>query len=232
MTRNRKTKKDLIADELKLLIGSGELPRGTRIQQDELAARFDTSITPVREAMRQLEAQGLLVSEPHRGVRVAEANLDEVKGVYVARRLLEPYAAQRASLRVSRRDLDRADELIEAMGKARKKKDYAEARCGQSRVSLPLLRPVRHTRPHADHRRALALLPLGHPPGDLGPARRVDRRAQRDGRGGSRRRRRPREDRLRGAHQAQLPQPGCPSHRRGSGRSIRSRGRLTADREG
>lgn len=128
MTRNRKTKKDLIADELKLLIGSGELPRGTRIQQDELAARFDTSITPVREAMRQLEAQGLLVSEPHRGVRVAEANLDEVKGVYVARRLLEPYAAQRASLRVSRRDLDRADELIEAMGKARKKKDYAEAR--------------------------------------------------------------------------------------------------------
>jgi DNA-binding GntR family transcriptional regulator len=123
MAENRKTKKDLIAEELKLLIGSGELPRGARIQQDELAARFETSITPVREAMRQLEAQGLLVSEPHRGVRVAEANLDEVKGVYVARRLLEPYAAQRASLRVSRRDLDRAEELTEAMVKARRKKD-------------------------------------------------------------------------------------------------------------
>ena len=123
MAENRTTKKDMIAEELKSLIGSGELPRGTRIQQDELAARFDTSITPVREAMRQLEAQGLLVSEPHRGVRVAEANLDEVKGVYVARRLLEPYAAQRATLRVSRRDLDRADELIRRMAKARKAKD-------------------------------------------------------------------------------------------------------------
>jgi DNA-binding GntR family transcriptional regulator len=121
--KDRKTKKDLIAEELKLLIGSGELPRGARIQQDELAARFETSITPVREAMRQLEAQGLLVSEPHRGVRVAEVNLDEVKGVYIARRLIEPYAAQRATLRVSRRDLDRVDELTQAMAEAGRKKD-------------------------------------------------------------------------------------------------------------
>lgn len=128
MAQNRKTKKDLIAEELRTLIGSGELPRGTRVQQDELAARFETSITPVREALRQLEAQGLLVSEPHRGVRVAEANLDEVKGVYVARRLLEPYAAQRATLRVSRRDLDQASGLMDAMAKARKKKDDAAAR--------------------------------------------------------------------------------------------------------
>ncbi len=124
----RKTKKDLIAEELRELIGSGELPRGARIQQDELAARFETSITPVREAMRQLEAQGLLVSEPHRGVRVAEANLDEVKGVYIARRLLEPYAAQRATLRVSRRDLEQADELIDAMAAASKQKNPAAAR--------------------------------------------------------------------------------------------------------
>ena len=123
MAETRKTKKDLIAEELKALIGSGELPRGARIQQDELAARFETSITPVREAMRQLEAQGLLVSEPHRGVRVAEANLGEVTGIYVARRLLEPYAAQRATLRVSRRDLDRADNLIETMAKAHRRKD-------------------------------------------------------------------------------------------------------------
>lgn len=127
LPENRKTKKDLIAEELKVLIGSGELPRGTRIQQDELAARFDTSITPVREAMRQLEAQGLLVSEPHRGVRVAEANLDEVKGVYVARRLLEPYAAQRATLRVSRRDLDQAEALVKTMATARRAKDEPAA---------------------------------------------------------------------------------------------------------
>lgn len=129
MAKARKTKKDLIAEELKTLIGSGELPRGTRIQQDELAARFDTSITPVREAMRQLEAQGLLVSEPHRGVRVAEADLEDVKGVYIARRLLEPYAAQRATLRVSRRDLEQAEQLLSAMTSAsRGEQDGGKAR--------------------------------------------------------------------------------------------------------
>jgi DNA-binding GntR family transcriptional regulator len=121
----RKTKKDVIADELKQLIGTGELARGARIQQDEIAARFATSITPVREALRQLEAEGLLVSEPHRGVRVAETSLDEVKGVYVARRLLEPYAAQRATLRVSRRDLDRADSLTQEMATASAAGDHA-----------------------------------------------------------------------------------------------------------
>ena len=125
MAGARRTKKDLIADELKQLIGTGELARGARIQQDEIAARFATSITPVREALRQLEAEGLLVSEPHRGVRVAETSLDEVKGVYVARRLLEPYAAQRATLRVSRRDLDRADALTEEMATASAAGDHA-----------------------------------------------------------------------------------------------------------
>jgi len=128
MAERRKTKKDLIADELRILIGSGELPRGARVQQDQLAARFETSITPVREAMRQLEAEGLLVGEPHRGVRVAEASLEEVKGIYVARRLLEPYAAQRAALRVSRKDLDSADELIESMAVASTNSDGKGAR--------------------------------------------------------------------------------------------------------
>lgn len=119
-----RTKKDRIVAQLRELITTGELARGTRIQQDELARQFKTSITPVREAMRQLEAEGVLVSEPHRGVRVAFADLEEVKGVYVARRLLESHAAQRAALRVSRRDLIQAAELTDAMEQARTDGDY------------------------------------------------------------------------------------------------------------
>lgn len=114
-----RTKKDRIVEELRDLIATGELARGSRIQQDDLARQFKTSITPVREAMRQLEAEGMLVSEPHRGVRVASADLEEVKGVYIARRLLEPYAARRAVLRVSRRDLQQASALNSAMEEAR-----------------------------------------------------------------------------------------------------------------
>src|SRR5579862_9894898 len=89
-----KTKKDRLVQELRHLILYGDLERGTRIRQDELAARFDTSITPVREALRQLEAEGLLESEPHRGVRVTVPDIAEIKGTYVARRLLEPYIMQ------------------------------------------------------------------------------------------------------------------------------------------
>lgn len=97
------------------MIADGELARGRRMQQDMLAERFNTSITPVREALRLLEAEGLLVSEPHRGVRVAEANYDRVKTVYQLRRLVEPYAMRRAARRLSARDLDSAAEMLDAM---------------------------------------------------------------------------------------------------------------------
>jgi DNA-binding GntR family transcriptional regulator len=117
------TKRDRIAHELRSMIESGQLARGARVQQDELAARFNTSITPVREAMRELEAEGLLVSEPHRGVRVSEVDVEDVEGVYVARRLLEPFAAALATENLSRRDLASAEALIDAMETADREHD-------------------------------------------------------------------------------------------------------------
>jgi DNA-binding GntR family transcriptional regulator len=113
--RKSVTKTDRIVSELRALISNGEIARGERIQQSRLAKRFDTSITPVREAIKRLEAEGLLVTEPHRGIRVSSADLERIKGVYVARRMLEPYAAQRAALRVSRQDMRWAQGLIDRM---------------------------------------------------------------------------------------------------------------------
>lgn len=109
------TKTEMIVARLREEITSGGIARGERLQQDQLAARFQTSITPVREAIKRLEAEGLLVTAPHRHVRVSTADLEQVKGVYVSRRLLEPYAATRASMRVSRQDLLRAEQLLERM---------------------------------------------------------------------------------------------------------------------
>ena len=48
----------------------GEIEPGTKLRQDHIAEEFQTSHVPVREAFRRLEAQGLAVSEPRRGVRV------------------------------------------------------------------------------------------------------------------------------------------------------------------
>lgn len=112
MTAAHPTKRDQIVDELRRQILSGGLARGERMPQDELARRFGASITPVREALRQLEAEGLVVGEPHRGVRVAGVDLGEVTATYVVRRLTETYAMRRATPRLSRRDLTQARRLL------------------------------------------------------------------------------------------------------------------------
>ncbi len=65
-------KRDLLVQRLTEAILRGELPAGTWLRQDDIAARYGVSPTPVREALRMLEAQGLVIYEPHRGVRVAD----------------------------------------------------------------------------------------------------------------------------------------------------------------
>ncbi|MFF7946167.1 GntR family transcriptional regulator [Streptomyces griseorubiginosus] len=97
------------------LILNGEPARGERMPQDELARRFGACITSVREALWLLEAEGLVVAEPHRGVRVACVETEQVKGVYVMRRLAEGHAMKRATLRVSRRDLSAARALLDRL---------------------------------------------------------------------------------------------------------------------
>lgn len=112
------TKRDAIVDQLRRRILSGEISRGSRLRQDEVASWFDASITPVREALHRLEAEGLVVSEPHRGVRVAGVDIDRVKTIYVKRMLLEPYAMKRAILRMSRIEFNGLYGLLEALENA------------------------------------------------------------------------------------------------------------------
>ena len=128
VSNGRSTKKDHIAEQLRSMIRSGDLARGARIHQDALAEQFNTSITPVREALRQLEAEGLLDSAPHRGVRVSETSPEAQDGIYVARRLLESFATQLAAQRFSRRNILRARELIESMRAAGLAGDSAAVR--------------------------------------------------------------------------------------------------------
>ena len=123
-------KRDRIVEDLRRKILSGELSRGTRMPQDDLARQFDASITPVREALRLLEAEGLLVSEPHRGVRVAGIDLDKVKATYVVRRLVESYAMQRVTTRLSPLDLSRIHHMMDRMKKESEAGDLAAFRQG------------------------------------------------------------------------------------------------------
>jgi len=122
------SKASTIADELRLAIARGEISQGSRLFQDALAQQFSTSITPVREALRQLAAEGLLEGAPHRGVKVSFPGAERVASLYVLRRLSETFAATRAALRLSRRDLLTAEEVNEELAAALNREDGMTAR--------------------------------------------------------------------------------------------------------
>ncbi len=99
-----KSKKDLVVDVIREAILSGELEPGERLLQDDLAERLQVSSTPVREALRQLESEGILQSSPNRGVRVAEVDWQAVREIYVIRAELEALATRLAVPRLTTAD--------------------------------------------------------------------------------------------------------------------------------
>ena len=66
---SNRTKKDQVVDFLREAVVSGELEPGQKLEQEKLAERFSVSSTPVREPMRQLQAEGTLRYNPRRGVQ-------------------------------------------------------------------------------------------------------------------------------------------------------------------
>ncbi|HBF30263.1 GntR family transcriptional regulator [Rhizobium sp.] len=96
-----KGKDDTIAAKIaRVLAGRivrGELQPGMRLAQDHIAEEFSASHVPVREAFRRLEAQGLAVSLPRRGVRVASFDLKQVREVADMRAALEVLALKHAA---------------------------------------------------------------------------------------------------------------------------------------
>ena len=83
--------------ELRDSILSGELAPGAPLRLEELAERLGMSISPVREAVRRLESLGLAVHVPHRGARVSELALDDLRDTYEVRLVLEPLAVRKAA---------------------------------------------------------------------------------------------------------------------------------------
>ncbi|HJP75329.1 MAG TPA: GntR family transcriptional regulator [Pseudonocardiaceae bacterium] len=91
----------IIARQLRAAIMSGALPPGTQLGEADLAARFQVSRGPLREAMQRLVQEGLLRSERNRGLFVIELEPADVFDIYVARNAIEQAAARlilRASL--------------------------------------------------------------------------------------------------------------------------------------
>jgi len=106
-----RSKTDLVADAVKAMIQNGQLEPGAELRQRELAEMLGVSPTPVREALRRLEAEGYVAHEPHRGTVVMWPERSDVYEVAVIRGMLEGRGAELAAKRVTTSDLDDLDEL-------------------------------------------------------------------------------------------------------------------------
>jgi DNA-binding GntR family transcriptional regulator len=102
---------DRIAQSLRQAILSGEIVPGQRVRQEEVAERLSSSRLPVREALRMLEAEGLIEHRANKGARVPRLSMHEVDVVYQMRERLEPLALSESIPHLTDADLRRLEEL-------------------------------------------------------------------------------------------------------------------------
>lgn len=95
----------------------GRLEPGRRLPIEELAVALEMSPMPVREALRRLDAVGLVEHVPHRGARVTQLSVDDVTEIYEARLALEPLAVRHAAERLTDEHAARARAAFDALAK-------------------------------------------------------------------------------------------------------------------
>ncbi len=103
-----------VASEIHQLILSGELPPGSAVRIQDMAERLDTSVMPVREALRQLDALGIVEVVPHKGARVAELTREDLEDTYRTRIALESIAMGQAAAHFTADDEATASAALQA----------------------------------------------------------------------------------------------------------------------
>lgn len=99
------TKAAYVYEELRRRILAGELTQGQTITQEQLAAELGVSTTPLREALRRLDAEGLVTLDAHRDARVTQLDAEEARSLFEIREKLDPLAAKLAATRRTDADI-------------------------------------------------------------------------------------------------------------------------------
>lgn len=119
---------DTIVDGIRDMILNGPLKPGDRLRQDELANAFGVSTMPIREALRQLQAEGLVIFRPRRGATVASLSVSEYEEIYRIREELETLACRWAAEDFDRIPIDRLKLLLQEIEAAEANQDDAHRR--------------------------------------------------------------------------------------------------------
>ncbi len=99
------TVRERIYQTIKDEIYYGKLSPGERLVESKLVAQFKSSRSPIREALRQMESEGLVTFEHNKGFTVSKLSIQEVSEIYDLLWLLESYAARLSSQRVTKEDI-------------------------------------------------------------------------------------------------------------------------------
>lgn len=110
----RQTLTNMTVDAIRERILRGHYPEGEPLRQDAIGAELGVSRIPVREALRQLEAEGLVIFNPHRGAVVSVLSLKQIRELFELRAEIEGDLIRRAVPKMTDEDHARADEILDA----------------------------------------------------------------------------------------------------------------------
>jgi DNA-binding GntR family transcriptional regulator len=134
------TKTQLAAEALRETILSGRLQAGQRLILRELQEELGLSITPIREALKSLEAEGLVVDEPHKGMAVAPFDLQTGIEIYEVRALVEGEAARLTTLRGTDEDLAELERLQREMQSYTRANDLRQTQAANREFHMQIAR--------------------------------------------------------------------------------------------
>jgi len=128
-----RTKEEQVADYLREGIISGRFPRGARLKQLEIAKLLQTSITPVREALKLLAAEGYVAGDSYRGATVAPFDISASNEMFNLRILLETQLVRGAVEQATAADIEELRKLASEFERAVANKQNEEARAANYR---------------------------------------------------------------------------------------------------
>lgn len=139
-----RTAPEVVADALRDAIHRNEYAPGEQLHQEEIARKFGISRIPVRDALRQLQGEGLVDLYPNRGAFVSNPSPEELREVFQLRTILETHALRLAVAQYTAEDLARCGELLEQLERTKERAEWSRgdhafhtalyAPCGQTRT--------------------------------------------------------------------------------------------------
>ncbi len=99
--------------EIEQAILSGDFPPGYSLTEQKLSTALGVSRTPVREALRQLELEGLVTSVPNKGVVVVGISEKDIDDIYTIRMAIEGIAARWAAVNITQKELEKLRDIVE-----------------------------------------------------------------------------------------------------------------------